>query len=250
MKHLLILVLLFASFNTKADENLLLMEQANKYYDDGELIPAIETYNTILNNGFESAPLYFNLGNAYFKVNNLPMAILNYERAKKIAPYDPDILNNLELANSRIVDKIEPLPEFFVFEWWRMIVNMRSLDQWAWISVSSFLSFLLFTLIFLLSRKIWLRKFGFWFGIVLLVVFSTSFTLANQQYKWFRQQADAIVFTPTVTVKSSPRDNSTDIFVIHEGIKVKITNQLGEWFEVRIADGSKGWIKEEDFRRI
>ncbi|MBE0637375.1 MAG: SH3 domain-containing protein [Bacteroidales bacterium] len=250
MKHLLILIFLLVSFNAKADDKLILMEQANKFYNEGDFIPAIETYETILNSGFESSALYFNLGNAYFKVNNLPMAILNFERAKKITPYDPDILFNLELANSRIVDKIEPLPEFFIFTWWKLLVNSRSLDQWATISVICFLFILLMILIFLLSRVIWLRKFGFWMGIVLIVVFAGSFTLANQRYIQFRKQAEAIVFTPTVTVKSSPRDNSTDIFVIHEGIKVQITNQVGEWFEIRIPDGSKGWIRESDFRRI
>lgn len=250
MKNLLILTFLFSAFSAMADDNLLMMEQANKYYTEGEFLPAIEVYEAILQNGNESAELYFNLGNAFFKINELPSAILNYERAIKIVPNDPDILFNLEIANSRIVDKIEPLPELFVFAWWDIVVNLRSTDQWAWLSVFAFVGLLFMILIFLLSRVVWLRKFGFWFGMVLIVVFGVTFILANHRYKTFNRHSEAIVFTPTVTVKSSPRENSTDIFVIHEGIKVQITNEVGEWVEIKIPDGSKGWLKENDFRRI
>lgn len=250
MKKLLILIFLLASFQSNANDNMLLMEQANKYYDDGEFLPAIETYQAILESGFESAALYFNLGNAHFKTNDLPSAILNYEKARKIAPFDADINFNLEIANSRIVDKIEPLPGLFIFKWWNLLINLRSLEQWVWINIASFMLVLLMILTFLMARYIWLRKMSFWIGLVFIVAFAFSFTIANQRYKMFIKQSEAIVFTPTVTVKSSPRDNSTDIFVIHEGIKVQLTNQVGEWYEIRIPDGSKGWIKEEDFRKI
>jgi tetratricopeptide (TPR) repeat protein len=247
---MLILVFLLASFQMNANDNLLLMEQANKYYDEGEFLPAIETYQAILESGFESAALYYNLGNAYFKINDLPSAILNFEKARKIAPFDDDIHNNLEIANSRIVDKIEPLPGLFIFKWWNLLINLQSLEQWVRINVGSFILILLMILTFLMARYIWLRKLSFWFGLVFIVAFTVSFIIANQRYNMFINQTEAIVFTPTVTVKSSPRDNSTDIFVIHEGIKVQLTNQVGEWYEIRIPDGSKGWIREEDFRKI
>ncbi|NCC73758.1 MAG: tetratricopeptide repeat protein [Sphingobacteriia bacterium] len=250
MRKLWVFTLFLLSFHSMAEDHVLLMEQANKYYNEGEILSAIETYQTVLSTGFESVGLYYNLGNAYFKTNNYPMAILNYERARKLAPNDQDILFNLEMANSRIVDKIEPLPEFFMVRWWKILVNARSTDQWAHISIITFLLFLLMLLFFLLSKLIWMRKLSFWAGIILMIFFIGSVVLANQRYQTFKLKAEAIVFTPTVTVKSSPRENSTDIFVIHEGIKVSITNQVGEWAEIKIADGSKGWVKESDFVRI
>ncbi len=115
MKKSLIIVFLVFGSQLFASDNLLLIEQANKYYDESEYSLAVETYETIINNGFESDKLYYNLGNAYFKLNNLPMAIFYYEKAKKLNPYDADILFNLEIANGRIIDKIEPVPQFFFY---------------------------------------------------------------------------------------------------------------------------------------
>ncbi len=250
MKYLLLVFFLIATAEVKPDNNLLLIEQANAYYDEGEYLTAIEVYEAITENGYESAALYYNLGNAYFKINDMASAILNYERALKFAPYDGDILFNLEVANSRIVDKIEPVPVFFIFKWWNQLVNLRSVEQWAWISVSAFFLLLIMALLFLLSKIIWLKKVSFWFGIVFLFGFLVSFSLANHHYITMIHKTEGIVFTPTLTVKSSPRENSTDIFVIHQGAKVFITNQVGEWYEIRIADGSKGWIRENDFKKI
>lgn len=250
MKNLLIIIFLFFAVAAKADDNLLLMEQANAYYNEGEYHAAIEVYEAVLENGFESASLYYNLGNAYFKINNIAAAILHFERAKKIAPFDKDIQFNLEIANSRIVDKIEPVPEIFIYRWWDQLISLQSLEKWAWISVFSFSVLLLMVLVFLLSKTVWLKKATFWLGIVFVVVFAVTVTIANQRYKAFKQQNEGIVFTPTLTVKSSPRENSTDIFVIHEGAKVYITNNIGDWYEIRIADGSKGWIRENDFEKI
>jgi tetratricopeptide (TPR) repeat protein len=250
MKKSLIIVFLVFGSQLFASDNLLLIEQANKYYDESEYSLAVETYETIINNGFESDKLYYNLGNAYFKLNNLPMAIFYYEKAKKLNPYDADILFNLEIANGRIIDKIEPVPQFFLFKWWDLLVKSRTMEQWARVSIFSFIIFLVMALVFLLARLVWLRKTGFWVGVLSLALFILSFILANQQYNSFNHRSEAIIFNPTVTVKSSPRDNSTDIFVIHEGLKVQLTNQVGDWYEIKIADGSKGWIKENDVKLI
>jgi tetratricopeptide (TPR) repeat protein len=250
MKNLLVLFFLLFAVTAKADDNLLLMEQANSYYNEGEYHAAIEVYEAVLDNGYESAALYYNLGNAYFKINNMAAAILHYERAKKIAPFDKDIRFNLEIANSRIVDKIEPVPELFIYRWWDQLVSLQSPEAWAWISVFSFSVLLLMVLVFLLSKIVWLKKATFWLGIVFLGVFAITVIISNQRHKALKQQNEGIVFTPTLNVKSSPRENSTDIFVIHEGTKVTITKNLDGWYEIRIADGSKGWIRENDFEKI
>ncbi len=250
MKQLLLLLSMLFAVSLHANNNLLLMEQANSYYDEGEFITAIEIYEAVLDNGYESAALYYNLGNAYFKINDMASAILFYERARMLAPFDQDIQFNLQMANSRIVDKIEPVPELFIFSWWNQLVNMQSLERWGLFGVISFSLSLLMLLVFLLARSVWLKKTGFWTGVVFLVVFALSFSLANQRYQQVKHRTEGIVFTPTVNVKSSPRENSTDIFVIHEGTKVQVTGELGEWVEIRIADGNQGWIRVSDFRRI
>lgn len=250
MKQLLILLSVLFAVCLHANNNLLLMEQANTYYDEGEFHTAIEIYEAVLENGYESAALYYNLGNAYFKISDMASSILFYERALLLAPFDQDIRHNLQIANGRIVDKIEPVPELFIFGWWNQLVNMQSLERWAWTSVISFSLTLAMLLVFLLARAVWQKKTGFWTGVVFLVVFAVTFTLANQRYQQIKHPTEGIVFTPTVNVKSSPRENSTDIFVIHEGTKVQVTGELGEWVEIRIADGNQGWIRESDFRRI
>lgn len=226
------------------------MEEAGKHYNEGDYQAALEIYQTVLDNGYESAELYYNLGNTYFKLKQIPKAILYYEKARKLAPHDDDIEYNLRIANTLITDKIEPLPRFFLYTWWDKLVIALSVDQWALVGVVAYFLLLLMVVVLLFSRQIWLKKLSFSFSILFLLVFLLSVILANQQYKYFLHRTEAIVFTPTVMVKSSPRENSTDIFVIHEGTKVTITNQVGEWYEIKIADGNKGWIKESDIEKI
>src|SRR5512147_2306099 len=127
-----LLMLLFALAG-RADETMLQFEQGNQYYRNAAFADAVKTYELILATGRESAALYYNLGNAYFKMQNMPAAILNYERALRLAPGDEDIRYNLRLANLRVIDKIEPVPELFFVGWWKEILAMYSSATWAMI---------------------------------------------------------------------------------------------------------------------
>lgn len=249
-KLIIILCLVLTAGMAVADDNQLLLEEANKSYSNDNFEKAIELYQKVIDNGMESAGVYFNLGNAYFKMNNLPSAILYYEKAKKLKPNDEDINTNLEIANSRIVDKIENVPEIFYKRWWKILLYTFSVDQWGVISLISFSLIFLMLLFFLLTKIYWLKKTSFWLGIIFIIISGTTYLLANQKYKTFTQDHQAIVFTPTLTVKSSPSENGVDLFVIHEGTKVKITDHVGDWYEVKIANGSVGWLKEDDIRKI
>lgn len=249
-KLIIILCMLLTAGMAIADDNQLLLEEANKSYSNDNFEKAIELYQKVIDNGMESAGVYFNLGNAYFKMNNLPSAILYYEKAKKLKPNDEDINTNLEIANSRIVDKIENVPEIFYKRWWKILLYTFSVDQWAVISLASFALIFLMLLFFLLTKIYWLKKTSFWLGIIFIIISGTTYLLANQKYKTFTQDHQAIVFTPTLTVKSSPSENGVDLFVIHEGTKVRITDHVGDWYEVKIANGSVGWLKENDIRKI
>jgi len=250
MKKILVLIFLFTGFLAYANNNQILIEEAGKLYTEGSYDRAIEMYEKVLENGFESAELYYNLGNAHFKMNDLAPAILYYEKASKLNPSDEDIQFNLAVANSRIVDKIETVPDLFYERWWNSLIFTFSVDGWAIISLVTFVLLLVVTLLFFMVDVVIIKKLAFWTGIALIVISVSSFALANQKYNSFKKDHEAIVFTPTVTVKSSPAENSIDLFVIHEGTKVEITDNIGEWTEIRIANGTVGWLKGVDLVKI
>ncbi len=227
-----------------------LMEQANQSYSSADYKSAASQYESILASGYESAGLYFNLGNTYFKMNDIPAAILYYEKARKLDPTDDNIRFNLGLANSKIIDKMEPLPEFFLKTWWKSARDFFSSDQWAKFGILGFILALFSLSFFIISGSVFLRKISFWVGILMLAFMSVSLMFSLSGYREYSSKSSAIIFTPTVTVKSSPSDASVDLFVIHEGTKVVITDRVDGWSEVHLANGNVGWVKTESFRLI
>lgn len=223
-------------------------EKANTYYNSGNYDSAIVVYEKILNTGLESVPVYYNMGNAYYKLREYPMAIYCYEKALKLDPSDEDVQTNLAIANAAIVDKIEPVPQSFLVRWWRGMRSALSGDQWAWCSIGAFALLLLMLFLFLRARKVGLRKLGFFMGLIFLVAFALSVVFAMQLKQIGDTQDQAIVMTPTVTVKSSPSTNSVDLFVLHEGAKVEVMDTQGDWAQIRIANGSVGWLEVSEMR--
>jgi tetratricopeptide (TPR) repeat protein len=250
MKKLLIIILFYLASGTltaQVTDIQSLMQQANQHYADNQFNAAIELYEKILQGFYESPELYFNLGNAYFKEGNIPAAILNYEKALKLDPTDGDIRYNLDLANSRIIDKIEPLPEFFLKEWWRSIRDLFSSNQWAKGGLLFLILGLSSAFIFFVSRSVIARKIAFWAGSFCIFLMLLSFIFSSSGYHKYKRNDAGIIFAPTVTVKSSPNDNSVDLFVIHEGTKVFITDRVESWCEIRLVNGNVGWIKNSTF---
>ena len=227
-----------------------LVMQGNTAYNEGRYQQAAEYYQAVIGKGYVSSDLYYNLGNSYFKLNDIPSAILYYEKALKLDPKDEDINFNLSLANSRIIDRIEPLPEFFLKTWWKQVADLMSPDRWAWAGILLFVAFLFLLAVFLVSGPIALRKTAFWSGLTTLLLSLLFFFMAYHSYREIRQEKHGIIFTPTVTVKSSPSENSVDLFVIHEGTKVRLVDKLEGWTQIRIANGSVGWVRNEDYRSI
>ena len=223
-------------------------EQANTSYNSGNYDSAIVVYEKILNAGLESVPVYYNMGNAYYKLREYPMAIYCYEKALKLDPSDEDVQANLAIANAAIVDKIEPVPQSFLVRWWRGMRSALSGDQWAWCSIGAFALLLLMLFLFLRARKVGLRKLGFFMGLIFLVAFALSVVFSMQLKQIGDAQDQAIVMTPTVTVKSSPSTNSVDLFVLHEGAKVEVMDTQGGWAQIRIANGSVGWLEVSEMR--
>jgi tetratricopeptide (TPR) repeat protein len=250
MKRIIFIILVLISFSAIAENFQTIIDSANANYTQGNYELAIEKYNHVLDEGYEAAEVYYNLGNAYFRSNKTTKAIINFERALKLNPNDEDIQFNLQLSKQYVVDKIDILPDFFLTKWYRSFVKMFSSDMWAFISMLSFVLGLIFLLLYFLLRHRSFRKFGFWFGLFFIFISISTFTFSNKQKQLAQAQEEAIVITPTVTVKSSPDRSGTDLFVIHEGLKVTITDELGEWQEIKLTDGSQGWLKVVDLEVI
>lgn len=250
-KYSFFLLGLFAFLHVSAqDSTQILWEKANAWYTTEEYQQAILAYEQILNSGQESARLYFNLGNAYYKAGDINNAILNYERAKLLAPQDPDIAFNLSLANQFVVTEIEALPQPFFVRWRNRILNLYPADAWAGISIGSFIFFLGLLGLFIFSRSSSLKRFSFWFGILAIVISGFTFSFAARQKEKINQRKHAIVFCPRVTVKSAPAQNSTDLFLLYEGVKVEISDSLNTWKEIKLTDGNVGWLPDSCIVKI
>jgi tetratricopeptide (TPR) repeat protein len=237
---------------TRANQDITsIMDSAAAAYSEGVFGTALEEYRFIIDSlGKESVALYYNMGNAAFKRNDLAAAILFYEKALKLEPNDEDILFNLGLANSRIPDKIEAVPEVFLVKWYKEIAHWITPDQWAWTTIILLGLALILLALYFISYNIAIRKTGFWLGIILLIVCIFSFTVSFQTTQNLKEHNTAIVFSASVTVKSSPEKSSTEIFVLHEGSKVWILETVNDWYKIKIANGSVGWIQKEDLELI
>jgi tetratricopeptide (TPR) repeat protein len=220
----------------------LTIAKANKAYSDGYYANAVELYKGVIAGGYESVELYYNLGNACFKLNDFAAAILFYEKARKLDPGNEDVNFNLRIANTKITDKIETVPELFYKRWYKSLIESFSVDKWARIGLVSLFLGLIAGLLYVISRHLFIRKAGFWVGIVLIFLSLTFFLFALQGYDAVKNRKSAIIFAPTVTIKSSPDEKSVDLFVLHEGAKVELMENIGGWYEIRIANGSVGWL--------
>lgn len=224
--------------------------KANNNYALGDFTKAIELYEIILLDGLESGELYYNLGNAYYKNQNYPKSILNYERALLYDPRDEDILHNLAKSRMHIIDKIDEIPEFVIKSWINNLIILFTSNVWAILSMITFFLGLLLFLMYFLSFKLMLKRIGFYAGIIALIFSFTFLYLSFKSKSLLKNSSGGIIMTSTVTVKASPRDTGTDLFIIHEGTKVLIIDSLDTWYEIRLSDGKQGWMQQKDVEAI
>lgn len=224
---------------------------ADSAYVKGEYKAAIEIYESLVANNGESADVYYNLGNAYYKSENIAKAVLNYERALLLNPDDEDIRFNLELARSKTVDKVAPEYKFFLMEWLESIINLLSISAWSILAVVSFVVMLLTLLLFLFGKSVSTKKTGFIIALFSLFITIFANLSALHRYHYLTERNDAVIMEPSVTAKSTPSNSGTELFVIHEGRKVKISDDsMREWTEIELEDGNKGWIPSSSLERI
>ena len=241
---LMILMLMPLSANAVTKQN------ADDEYAKGNYQQAIKDYQEILKTGV-SSEIYYNLGNAYYRTDNITQALLAYERALQLSPGDNDIRFNLQYARSKTIDKITPETEMFFVTWYNSLVNFTSVDRWANTAIVSIVMALLLILVFLFAPQMWARKSGFYGSAVFLLLFAFANLFAFQQKHELETKQGAIVIAPTVNVKKTPAASGTDVFVIHEGTRVDITDRgMKQWRGIKLADGREGWLKTSQIEEI
>jgi tetratricopeptide (TPR) repeat protein len=236
---LLILTFLLGFYTAFSTEWDLYFKNANRAYSEGKYQEAIENYHNILNQGVASGEVYFNLANAYYKIDDIGRAILYYEKARAYLEGDESLNQNLEIARLKVIDKIEPVPELFLKIWWKKIVHFVSLKIYAWFSLGLFIFSLLIIIFYLIFNKYFLRKL-IW---ILSILFIIVFVLFINRIVEDEARKNAIILTDKVSVVGEPNITSTEVFILHEGTKVQINRIIGDWTEITIADGKTGWLK-------
>ena len=241
---LLVLMLLPMSGHavTKAEAD---SAYARQHYQD-----AIKQYEALLQEGV-SADLYYNLGNAYYRSENFTRAIINYERALLLEPGDKDIRHNLQLARQKTTDKLSPSADFFLVTWYRSLVNIMGVDSWAWMALVALAMGVVLFLVYLFSSRVSLQKVGFFGAAFMLLFFLIANLFAWHQSQVLTHRTGAVVIASETAVKSTPAQNGTNLFMLHEGTKVEITDDsMKDWKEVRLPDGKEGWISTSSIEVI
>ena len=241
---LIIVVSLFV--NLRAQDFNELFQKANQAYRAQAFDEAIELYMNILSEGYHSNEIYFNLGNCYFRLNRIGEAILYYEKALKIDPQDNDIQYNLELANLRVIDRIELPPKFILFQWWDKLQLFFSIDQLTKLIVLFFFAAIISLILWFFVKRYRVRRWFLTFSALLgffTIFWAYILIVRVKEYNNLRQ---AIILSYTVTVMSAPDENSTDVFLLHEGVKVRLDEQRGEWVKISLPDGKSGWLKSDN----
>lgn len=245
---LLFLAMPLLSFANEQPE--VLLKKGNAAYAKGQFKEALAAYQQVLDAGYVSVALYFNMGNAHYKLADMPDAILNYEKAAKLAPGDEDIKLNLKLANLKITDRIEEAPEFFLSTWWKAFIFFFSANTLSVITVISFILGFVLLIAYLFLVDLLPKKIAFYTGIVILALGLITLLMVNVQSGYLDGHPQAIVFSGAADVKSGPDLKQKTLFVIHAGTKLKIKESNNGWIKIELANGNSGWIAAADVKEI
>ncbi len=227
---------------TKAQKPEDLLAKANTLYNESAYDSAAVVYESIINKGYSSATLYYNLGNTYYKLGNYPLAIFYYEKSLKLDPQNDDTKHNIEIAKAFISDKIENVPVFFVKTWIKNISDTFSIGTWSIITLIVFGLLLICLFFYFTTRTRIIKKSMFFTSLIFIILTISSFSISTKKYNYLKSHNEGIIIIPTITVKSSPSSTSVDLFVLHEGSKVKILDSTDNWDKIKIANGSIGWL--------
>jgi len=243
-RYILILVIFsaFARITFAQDTSKDKFYQGVTYFNAGSYDKALQVWTEVYKTGYRSANLYYNIGNAYFKLNNIPSAILYYERAYLLKPGDENINYNLQVARTLNVDRFQEIPELFFIKWYNFVALSLSTNTWAKISIITFVLFLLLLSLYIYSSRHRHKIIGFWFALFFIFLSMSTLALTIRNKSLVYNSNKAIITSPIISGKSSPDKSGNDLFVLHEGTKVTIEDEVGEWLEIRLSDGNKGWV--------
>ena len=220
-------------------------------YTEGDFASALQDWEDVRATGLMSKELYYNLGNAYFKTGEMAQSILWYERALKLDPSDADIRHNLEYARSLTQDRIEEVPEIFFEQWGHALCYLLPSNTWAVLCLVFLAAAVAMALLFLLGSTAGRRRVGFFVGIACLLLAFLGWDFAQWQRQEALAQDRAIVMRPVSSVKSSPSaESAKDLFILHEGTRVKILDNVGSYTNIELGDGRQGWLPTGDIEVI
>jgi hypothetical protein len=252
LKKILTCILIIISFSNLSfgfqAENL--FTKGNEYFQKNDFEKAAETYEGLIKSGYEGASLYYNLGNAYYRQGKLGYAILNYERALKLSPGDEDIQHNLALANTKTIDKIEDLPKFFIFQWWESLLALFSVSGWTITAYIFYFLLLASVGLYFFSRNHIKQKYSIISGLTSLSLLLIATILLVVKVNREVNVKNGIIIEQSVNVKLSPDEQSSDAFIVHEGLKVKLEDEVNNWVKIRLQDGKIGWMPESNVKTI
>lgn len=241
---LLLIVTLFTSVISFASTDL--QQKAEKAYVNKNYKEAITVYEEIKKDGLVSYKLYYNLGNAYYKNNQLGKAIYNYELAKKLQPNNEDIKTNLRLANEKKIDDIESKENFFLGAIKSGLVSILSTTGWAWLSIVSCVIFLSLSFLFIFTNKVIVKRLSFFTGLLFLILFISSMTLGYAALRNKQQIKFAIIINRESKIFEEPNSSSKSKFNLHEGTKVKVLETNSDWTNIKLENGNEGWVKTHE----
>lgn len=231
-------------------QNETLFQEANTLYNKGKYAEAIDKYETVLEAGKHSAPLYFNLANANYKLNNIAPSIYYYEKALQLAPNDKDIKNNIAFARNMTIDSIDTIPEAGFSKLLKSLANTFSFDNWAKIAVILVFSFVILFLGYYFAFSSLRKRLTFIGSLLVLSLVCVSLLFAFHKYNLDKRDNPAIIFAQESKVKSEPNLRSEESFRLHEGTKIQVQDTVGNWRKIKLSDGKTGWIASEDIKLL
>lgn len=249
-KNIVVLIILLSVSFIKAQDLETLMKTGNDFFQAKQYNEAIESYEAIIKQGYLSGDLFYNLGNSYFRIGEIGKAILYFEKALKIEPGNDDAAYNLKIANSRTTDKIQEIPPLFFIKWWNILLSTFTSTSWQIIIFVFYILLLTCIALYFLVRNLQVQKYSFIFGVlngfvVFLAVILFFASLSRESSNDY-----GILLQSVATAKISPDNQSNDAFVIHEGIKFRIEDEVNNWVKIKLSDGKIGWLPTNSFEVI
>ncbi|MDF2451386.1 MAG: ion channel protein [Bacteroidota bacterium] len=244
-KYILFSICVMLSFASLKATNVL-EQKAEKAYSEKNYKEAINLYESILKGGFTSYKLYYNLGNAYYKNNELGKAIYHYELANKLQPNNKDIKTNLRIANEKTIDKIESKENFFIGALKSGLVNSLSTTGWAWLSIFSLAGAFTFAFIFFLTKSVVFKRAGFFLGLILLLTCFGSMVFGYMALNGKQELNFAVILDRESKIHDEPNITSKTKFSLHEGAKVNVLEANPEWTNIKLENGNEGWVKSNE----